>query len=205
MLCGIWSFSMSFKIFSTKVTVSFLFMAVLSLMLFSDKTGYALLMICSAVIHEAGHFVAMLLCKCTPTEVKLIPGSVQICAPTVRLKHETFILVSGPLFNFFAFAVLFLLSDFYDSIKLLEFSLINLLYFAFNILPLCGLDGGSILFNLLLKNKGQKTAEKTLNLLTYLAAAATLFTFLLSVFRSDVNYSVCILFCYLILSIFLKF
>lgn len=196
---------MSFKIFSTKVTVSFLFMAVLSLMLLSDKTGYALLMICSATIHEAGHFLAMLICKCKPTEIKLIPGSVQICAPPVRLKHETFILICGPLVNFFIFVLFFVLSSLCDSIKLMEFSLINLLYFAFNILPFSGLDGGSILYNLILKKNGDKTAEKTLNLLTILSAVAALLVFILSALRGNVNYSVCILGCYLILSVFLKF
>ena len=52
---------MSFKIFSVKITVSFLFMATLCLMLLSDKTGYALLMILAVIIHEAGHFFVMLI------------------------------------------------------------------------------------------------------------------------------------------------
>lgn len=196
---------MSFKIFSVKITVSFLFMATLCLMLLSDKTGYALLMILAVIIHEAGHFFAMLICKCLPTEIRLIPGSVQICAPTTRLKHETFILICGPMANFLVFACLFVSCRLSDNIELLEFSLINLIYFAFNILPLGGLDGGSILFNIILRTKGYKTAEKVLNFLTVFTAVTVFLIFTVYAIKGSINYSLCILCCYLILSVFLKF
>lgn len=196
---------MSFKFFSTKVTVSFLFMAILTVVLLCDKTGYAPYMISSAVIHEIGHFSAMWICGCKPTEVNLIVGSVQICSPPTSLKYETFILLSGPLANLFLFFVFLLAYNAVNNVKLMEFAVINLIHFVFNILPFCGLDGGSILFILISKSAGYKRAQMIMNFLTIVSVIIVLIFFLISVVKGKANYSVCILCCYLILSVFLKF
>ncbi|MEE0840238.1 MAG: hypothetical protein U0L72_06800 [Acutalibacteraceae bacterium] len=196
---------MSFKIFSTKVTVSFLFTAMVCVLLLCDRTGFAFPMLCSVVFHEAGHFLAMYVCGCAPTEVRLIPGSVQICSPSVCLKHEVFILVCGPLINLLLFSVLFVNCYIFSNISFLEFSIINLVYGVFNMLPLKGVDGGSILHIFLTRFFGFQKADRTLNIITLVGA---LFAFLGAFFltaNGTVNYSVYIMALYLILSVFLKF
>lgn len=196
---------MSFNLFSTKVSVSFLFLATLSLMLLCDKTGYASLMLFAAIIHEMGHFFAMWLCKSKPTEIKLIIGSVQICAPPARMKHEAFILAFGPMANLVIFFVAVLICGISGTKTFPLFALINLLYFCFNALPFLGLDGGSIMLIFISDKLGFSKAQRIMNILTVFAALLIFLIFAVAAIRGTVNYSVCILACYLILSVFLKF
>lgn len=196
---------MSFKLFSTKVTVSFLFTAMVSVLLLCDRTGFAFPMLCSVVFHEAGHLAAMYVCGCAPTEVRLIPGSVQICMPTVTLKHEVFILVCGPLINLILFSVLFINCYIFSNVWFLDFSVINLIYGAFNILPVKGVDGGSVLHIFLSRIFGLRKADTALNTITVITAILVLLSAVFLTVKGNANYSAYIMALYLILSVFLKF
>ncbi|MEE0946651.1 MAG: hypothetical protein U0M42_07505 [Acutalibacteraceae bacterium] len=196
---------MSFKIFSTKVTVSFLFTAMICILLICDRTGFAFPMLCSVVFHEMGHLAAMHICRCPPTEIRLIPASVQICSPVVSLKHEVFILVCGPLCNLLLFGVLFVNCCLFSSIYFLEFSIINLIYGAFNMMPVKGVDGGSVLHILLCRYWGDRKAERIMNFITVIGAVCFLGGAVFLSFKGIVNYSAYIMALYLVLSVFLKF
>ena len=52
---------MNFQIKQCEIKIEYLFFAVIAFLLFTDTTGVALLGIAATVLHEAGHFVMMLL------------------------------------------------------------------------------------------------------------------------------------------------
>ena len=52
---------MSFKVFGIEIYVSFYFLAIITIMLYTDKTGLASVMLFAIFLHELGHIFAMIL------------------------------------------------------------------------------------------------------------------------------------------------
>ena len=69
---------MRFKLLGTEIYISFLFTAIITLMILFDRTGMAVPTICAVILHETAHLFAMWALDCAPKKVKLIPASVQI-------------------------------------------------------------------------------------------------------------------------------
>lgn len=196
---------MRIKLFGIRFTVSYLFCATLCLMMLCDRTGLFIPMLLSVFIHESGHLLLMWIFDCVPTEIKLIPGSVQICAPVCDSKPSVMISLAGPFANIAVFIIVFVGSVMFGDSYYITFALVNLIYGVFNLLPLAGLDGGSALEELLIKKKGADFARRTLNTVTVCAA---IFSLSVAVFLSIIgkgNYSAYILALYLILSVLFKF
>ncbi|MBE6728750.1 MAG: hypothetical protein E7568_00780 [Ruminococcaceae bacterium] len=195
---------MSFKFFSTKIEVSFLFFAMLTTVILCDKTGYAPLMLFSALLHEAGHLIAMKICGCTPTKIRLVPASIEISSPPLILKNEIFVQVCGPLINFFVFILLFCCCSIFKNDLLLSFAVINLLYSLFNMLPVNGLDGGDVLREILIFRLGSIKAEKIMKILSMAFGFAAFIIALIMTAMGNLNYSAYIMAFYLILSVLIK-
>ena len=91
---------MIFKIFSTKVYVSVLFVAVIIFMLCIDKTGLAPLCFLSVFIHELSHLLWMKKENCAPKEIRLTPASVGIIRDfNCSISAERKIALAGPIIN----------------------------------------------------------------------------------------------------------
>lgn len=162
-------------------------------------------MLLSVFIHESGHLLLMWIFDCVPTEIRLIPGSVQICGPVCAGRPSVLISLAGPFANIVVFAVVFFSSIMLGDSYYITFSIVNLVYGIFNLLPLAGLDGGSALEEALIKIKGAVIARRILNIITVCVAV---FVFSVAVFLSFIgraNYSVYILALYLVLSVLFKF
>lgn len=196
---------MKINVFGIKLTVSYLFCATLCIMMLCDRTGLFIPMLISVFIHESGHLLLMWIYDCVPTEIKLIPGSVQICAPVCDGKPSVLISIAGPLANIIVFAVVFVSSIMFRDSYYINFALVNLIYGVFNLLPLAGLDGGSALEEVLIKKKGADFARKTLNTVTVCAAVFTLSVAVFLSASGRANYSAYILSLYLVLSVLFKF
>lgn len=196
---------MKLTILGIKVTVSYLFCASVCLMMLCDRTGLFIPMLLAMFIHEMGHLLLMWIYDCAPTEIKLIPGSVQICSPVCESKPVVLILIAGPIINIIVFAIVFLSIIMFRDTYYLDFALVNLIYGVFNLLPLTGLDGGSALEEVLIRKKGLAFARRILNIITVCFTLATLSVAVFLSILGVVNYSVYILVLYLILSILFKF
>ena len=59
---------LKFRLFGTEVYISFLFMAVITIMLATDRTGLILPSLFAIIMHEAGHLFAMWLLECAPKQ-----------------------------------------------------------------------------------------------------------------------------------------
>ena len=69
---------MSFTIKSCRITVDFLFVAMLTVLLLGDKTGIAQIGILAAMLHEAGHLTVMHLFGVEPSQIKFTPFGIDI-------------------------------------------------------------------------------------------------------------------------------
>lgn len=136
---------MKIKLFNIQVNISFLFLSVITLMIFIDKSGLVLPMLLSVLLHEAAHIFAMIFVGSKIKTINLIPCSVEITRDFCENSYKEIIIsLAGPLLNFILF-IIFFKSKF-------VFSIINLCFCVFNILPLSTLDGGEILKIILSKN-----------------------------------------------------
>lgn len=197
---------MKFKIFGTEIQVTFLFTALLCLMLLTDKSGFFLPSLIAVILHETAHLAAMWVLGCSPKAVKLIPASVQIVRDiSSRVKNEILISLFGPLINLLLFAVFLGVYKLTANMNILTFSLINLIFALFNLLPVRGLDGGLILYKILENKLNRNKAEIVLNVTTVTIAVAALIFGIVTVVNGTVNFSLIILSIYLIISVLIKF
>lgn len=196
---------MKFKFLGTEVYISFLFMAVVTIMLAIDKTGFMLPSLFAVIIHEAGHLFAMWVLDVAPKQIKLIPASVQITADiTRRYKTDMAVSLCGPLTNLVLFGVLYFNFISFKNDAVLAYALINLIIGAFNLLPVTGLDGGTILFSVLARRMDYNRARCILRITTLILSATMLFLGVMFTLRGKINLSVYILGIYFLIMSILK-
>ncbi len=189
---------MKFVIFGTKITVSFLFLATVTVIFLIDKSGLLTPMAIAIVMHETAHLVSMQLLGCQPKEINLIPGGIEIVRSfSLKKNNEIIISFSGPFINILLFLIFFRYN--------LEFSLINLCIGIFNLLPLSFLDGGEILKIILTEIFGLEKAKKFLGLLNFLIGLLGIILGVFLIFNKTLNVTLMIFSIYLILSVIIKF
>ncbi len=185
---------LKFKIGNTKIEISFLFTALISIMIFFDNTGLLGYFFAVAGIHEAAHLSVMWALRSAPDKIKLVPGGIFIIDKSLNtFLEDSLILIAGPLSNLICFLV-------FKG----DFSLISLLLFIYNSLPVKGLDGGSLVFIIVNRLVNLRVADITLNILTVSVALLFGMAFIALLFNGIQNYSLLIFFLYLISAVFLK-
>ncbi len=189
---------MKFKFFGTEIYISFLFCAVLCFMLVVDRTGLIVPTLFAVFIHESGHMLAMWAADCQPRAIRLIPTSVQIVRGFSPKKcDEVAITLCGPLANLVIFGVLLANHFIFKSEQSLLFSLLNLVIAIFNLLPVSGLDGGTLLSLTISHFTDIYKAESIVRIIT---AIFSVVVFLLGIYlwvSGTVNISVFIIAVYL--------
>ncbi len=196
---------MKFKLLNTEIYISFLFVAVITVMLATDKTGLALPVILAVAIHEVGHLFAMWLLESAPKSIRLIPASVQITRSiNGKYKNDILIALSGPIINLVLFATLYVNFLAFKNETVLYYSLINLIVGVFNLLPVTGLDGGTALFSLLAKKFDINRRLLILRIVTLIMAFAVTFLAVTLTIRGQINISVYIVAIYLFVSVIIK-
>lgn len=196
---------MKFKLLGTEICISFLFSAIITLMIATDKTGLMIPTLFAVIMHEAGHLFGMWILECPPKRIRLIPASIQITAPiTKRYKNDVIILILGPAVNFLLFGVLYLNYIMFRNETVLYYALINLLIGGFNSLPVKGLDGGSLLKILFSRLFNPQKAEIILNIITAFGGFLLITSGIFLATRQQVNVTVFIMGIYLFISVLLN-
>ncbi len=189
---------MRFKLFGTEFYVSFFFAAVITAMLAFDRTGFVLPLLFAVLIHELGHLTAMWILDCAPKRIRLVPAAVEI---TTKIqsggKYEIFIALCCPAVNLLLFATLFVNYLAFSNDSYLTVGLINLLIGIFNLLPVTGLDGGTVLFNILCRKTEPSRAALIMRIINFSVALAALITAVTLCFKGQFNLSFFILALYL--------
>lgn len=199
--------TMNIKIFSTKIYISVLFVAVITFMLILDKTGLAPYCLLSVAIHELSHLIAMKLENCAPREIRLTPASVGIIREfKCSISAEKKIAFAGPFGNIITgiiFIVLFLI---FKKTAILQFALLNFVTAVFNLLPVLELDGGTILICILVSNKvPREKAERILRLITLAVSLLAIFFATLLALNKTYNPSAFIIGIYLFICALLRY
>ena len=189
---------MRFKLFGTEFYISFLFAAVITAMLVFDRTGFILPLLFAVLVHELGHLAAMWVLDCAPKRIRLVPAAVEI---TTKLqsggRYEIFIALCGLAINLLLFAILFVNYLAFSNDSYLTVGLINLLIGLFNLLPVTGLDGGTVLFNILCRKAEPSRAALIMRIINFSVALAALVIAVTLCFKGQFNLSFFILALYL--------
>ena len=158
---------MKFKFFGTEIYISFLFAATLSFMLAIDRTGLVIPTFFAVFIHETGHLLAMWASDCQPKSIRLIPSSVQIVQHfNVRPQQQALITLCGPVANIVVFLALFINFCAFKSDISLRFGILNLITAVFNLMPVSGLDGGTLLTLAIARHTDIYKAEGIVRIIT---------------------------------------
>lgn len=197
--------AMRFRLFGTEIYVSFLFAATIAALLAIDRTGLLLPSLTAILLHETGHLFAMWTVGCAPRQIRLIPASVQIVSGLPERKNgELIVAVSGPAVNLILFISLYINYLSFHGEWMLTYALIQLLTGLFNLLPVRGLDGGTVLFLLLCRKAGERRASLWTGVLTLTVAAAALFGGVLMLLRGQLNLSLFTVGLYLLIAELMK-
>ena len=196
---------MKFKLFGTEIYISFLLAAMVTIMLLTDKTGYMLPALFAVFLHEIGHLFMMWVLECAPKRVKLIPASIQITTPFgKRYRNDILTAISGPAVNILLFLTLYFNYLAFGNKVTLYFALLNLVIGSFNLLPVNGLDGGTILYCVLAKYKSPQKAALILKIITLSLAVAIIIAAITLSLRGKINISFYIMGIYLLIMSLLK-
>ena len=180
-------------------------MAVVSVMLLSDRTGMALPCFFAVLMHEMGHLFCMWILDNSPKSVRLIPASVQITNSfSGSYKKDLTVALMGPCVNILLFFTFYFNYLVFRNESTLYYAVINLIIGLFNLLPVKGLDGGTILFCLLSKKYDYNRCCLVIKLLTFAIAIITLITAITLTIGGKINISLYIIAIYLFVTVLLK-
>lgn len=183
---------MKFYILKTEISISYLFVSIITFMILIDKSGFVLPMLLSVFLHEAAHLITMFLLGCEPKSINFIPCSIEVKRGVCcDYKKEILISVSGPILNIILFILFFKFR--------IEFSLINLCFGVFNLLPLSVLDGGEILNVVLFKVLKEKTAKILFKAINFFFGALGVFFGVFLYVKQNGNISLILFSIYIIL------
>lgn len=138
---------MKLRLFGVKIVISLPFTVMLSAMILLDKTGLLSAAFLAALVHEAWHIIAMYICGVKPSAVYFYVGAVEIvrsCKLVSKFK-EVMISLSGPMINIIIGLLLLSLYGVLHNTVLINYGIVQLTMGAFNLLPVRGLDGGTVI------------------------------------------------------------
>ena len=192
---------MKFKIFNCVIKINFSFLLLITLAMYLNKK-IILLLIISAVIHEIGHILAILLVKSSINEINISAFNFEIKKDIENNNKLFLVLIAGPICNLFVFLLLFILRDISFSNNTLKIFFINNLFLFFiNILPIYDLDGGQILYYFLTKKLDIVKSNNILKILSLTFSFILLASGVYVLTNSHYNYSLLFLSLYLIINI----
>ena len=197
---------MRFRFFGTEIYISFLFWTLIVFMIATDRTGLAIPTLFSVLLHEVGHLVFMWICECEPKSIKLVPASISITKGISRKKcGDLVISLAGPAVNLIMFCSLYINYLITKNPFSFDCSLINLALFTFNMLPVSGLDGGTVLKIVLSKKfNNPLKAERAVRIITLFAGLLLGVIGITLIINGNLNISVLIVSLYIILSAFIR-
>ncbi len=197
---------MRFKIRSTQIELSYTLICFAAIGIIITSFEGFLFCLLSIIIHEAGHLTAMCILGFPPERIKLsifeisISDNGRYCR---RFFDNFLIILCGPLFNFICFTLLYLLYLLHYDV-LFPFAAVNLSVGLFNMLPVMSLDGGQLLYLILSRRLSEKSAEKVVNIITFIFIFPLAALGFLLLFKSKYNFSLLFVCVYLIFSLIFK-
>ena len=160
---------MKFKIARTRFEVSYALLCLVAVCIILGVFKSFVWCATAVAVHECGHLAAMVYCGYFPKRIKIALFSIDIIdgeRQSRSVRKNLLIIFFGPFFNFICFLVCFLLYLRGISV-VLPFAAANASVGLFNLLPVMSLDGGQLVYLLLLRRLDQEKAEKAVDALTF--------------------------------------
>lgn len=147
---------MEFTVLKTKLVVSPLFFAVLTAFFVADRNGIAVPVVLFSLLHECGHFLALLCAKTRPKAIKISAFGIEMqLYENMSTVKKIPVLMAGFLVNYILSTVCFLCGK-------AVFGYINLFLGIFTSIPIGATDGGAVLKTVL----DDYCAEKTYRIIS---------------------------------------
>ena len=194
---------MTFIIKNCKITVSFLFLAVLAIFLLCNDNNIAQSGICAAFIHELGHLIFMFKFGFKLIEIKFTPFGIDIIKSSnlnQSYLKDAFISLSGSAVNLAVIPVFSLLNYNYFY----YFILANAALGIFNLLPIEPLDGGQALYSLLCIRFSSEKSAKIVSVVSFIVLIPIAVLGFIILFKLPGNFSLLILCVYLMFLLIFK-
>ncbi len=186
---------MKFSLFGRRVTVDFLFTALLAFLLFCDEKGAALAGLAAAFCHEMGHLVSMRLLRIPVKEFRFTPFGVAMVREESRQAgylQDAIVSASGPLANLVLCGLCWMVGAGHTL-----FFQGNLLLALMNLLPVESFDGGQLLFSLFSSRFGVERAGRVVQWISFFILVPLAACSFLLLFRSRYNISLLLVTFYL--------
>lgn len=200
---------MDILLFGCRIYISPLFIALITLILFFDQSGIALIGLSSVFIHEFGHLLLMRLLNFMPREIILQPAGI-IIKKNVNINSylaDFLIAVSGSFLNFlFAGVGYYYYSNVMNNEIWMLFAASNIMIGIFNLMPVYGLDGYDIVRIAMLKVL--KDEGKAQLISKIISAVVLIFLIMLIVYfmyQYSFNLNLCICVVYLLILLLINF
>lgn len=192
---------MNFELFGVRVTVSYPFLAVLTVFLTLDKTGLAGQMLAAALMHELGHLTVMYVLRQPPRRIDCASFGIRIVKQSSSISYgkEAAIYAAGPLVNL-ACAAACAAGE--GGISTL--GQVHLLLGLFHLLPVGALDGGMLVSALAHWAGGPRAARVTELVLAALILLPILCGAVLLALRGQGNITLIVTLFYLAATVFLR-
>lgn len=195
---------MSFSVLGVKFNVSVPFAVVVAFLLLMDNTSLMSASLFAVVVHEIGHLIVMKKQGVAPKSINFTAAGILICGNAFfSVKQGIVIALAGPISNI-VFTVCFYISGvLFKSDLLIIFAAVQLLVGLINLLPIKGLDGGTVLINLFYR-LNLKNADMILSLVSIITAVLVTVLGTAIMVRNVGNPSLMLLGIYLIILNILK-
>lgn len=173
------------KIKSTSIRISFWFSMTITVLLLLDEENTFFLAFISALCHELGHIIVIVLQKNAPKLIEFTPFGLRMTYIQKELSYKKEIQAAlfGPLVNIIIFIVCYV----FDLNK--DLQNINLALAIFNLLPISELDGGRICYLLIASLKNPTIAKKVKQILDFIFLVLSFSILFLESMAGIFNYS----------------
>lgn len=190
---------MKFKLFGVNFYISVLFCVLITFLLIVDVTGFMSISLFAVLTHELGHLIMMHRLKCCPRQVTLTTCGVGITCPCVaRKRDEIKIALAGPLANMAMTCLLLVLYHFQIDDLCLISAVIQTIVGAVNLLPVRGLDGGTVVYKALSMWVSESRANLIMTIISLFVAAGMTALGVTLLFKGKSNPSLLLLGVYLV-------
>ncbi len=190
---------MKFNLKGCKISINFYFFASAVIMSMFDRSGMALGGLISALSHEAGHLIAMLLIPHQhPQEISITPFGMRIKNNTMAefAEGRVIVLATGSMVNLIIAVCFITLSP--------QLAAMNFILGTTNLLPVESLDGGGILRHILRKFMSENTTEIAVTIISLITLTILSFVGIYILFRTKYNFTLLGMSLWLLISMILR-
>lgn len=189
---------MTFKLSNTYIQIKFLFVALITFLMFVDESGIFIFCYLSSLIHELGHIVAVYICGDKIDRIVFdIYGILIHKQENLSYSKQLFILLLGPFVNI----IIGFLFGFSKLSWAGFFAASNMVLGIFNLLPISGLDGGEIVSIVLEYFLGDRISRVVSVLISVAMLLPMAFLCFYNFMEKKGNFSLVIVFVFLTVSL----